>query len=61
MCPEKKLLECHYMSDKPHIDRPGIEPTSPQLDAGKKPREIWLAVICCILFAATRCFKVLVL
>jgi hypothetical protein len=49
------------MNDKPHIDCPGTEPTSPRLDAGEKPLEIWLADICCILFAASRCFNVFLL
>jgi len=49
------------MNDKPSIDCPGTEPTSPQLDAGEKPLEIWLADFCCILFAATRCCNVFVL
>lgn len=31
------------MNDKPYIDCPGTEPTSPRLDAGEKPLEIWLA------------------
>ena len=57
-CPEKKLLECHYMNEKRYIECPGNEPTSPRLDAGEKPLEIWLADICCILFVAIHCFNV---
>lgn len=52
-CPEKKVLECHFVNANHILTVLG-------LDADEKPPEIWWADICCILFAATRCFNILV-